>query len=259
MMELVLISLVAAVGAALSLFSGFGLGTVLMPVLALFFPVQDAIGFAALVHLATSLFKVGLVGRLAQKKIVLGFGLPALAGAFAGALLLVRLQDFPALAEYQLGMIHATVHPVKLAVGLVIAFFALWELRAADAQKPSFPEKMLAAGGLASGFFGGLSGHQGALRSAFLIRYHLSRDIFIGTNAVIAAMVDLTRLSVYGTDWFGKTLDAYGAKAAVVVAAALLGVLAANHFREQISWMQVQRLVAGLLFMTALALAAGWI
>lgn len=54
-------------------------------------------------------------------------------------------------------------------------------------------------GGVLSGFFGGLSGQQGAFRSAFLLHAGLDPQRFIATNAAIATLVDITRLVVYGS------------------------------------------------------------
>ena len=59
-MELALIAFAALVGSTLTLFSGFGLGTMMTPVFALFFPVPLAIAATAVVHLASNLFKLGL-------------------------------------------------------------------------------------------------------------------------------------------------------------------------------------------------------
>ena len=75
-------------------------------------------------------------------------------------------------------------------------------------------------GGLISGFFGGLSGHQGALRSAFLLRYQLSKEVFIGSGIAIACMVDITRLFIYLPQWFHQNN-----KPALVLI--LLGIIAA--------------------------------
>ena len=61
-MDVLLISIVAFIGSGLTFFSGFGLGTVLLPVFALFFPVQVAVGLTAVVHFLNNLFKLGLVG-----------------------------------------------------------------------------------------------------------------------------------------------------------------------------------------------------
>ena len=52
LMEYVVIVIVALCVSMLTLFSGFGLGTLLMPALAIFFPVPVAIAATAIVHLA---------------------------------------------------------------------------------------------------------------------------------------------------------------------------------------------------------------
>jgi len=70
--------------------------------------------------------------------------------------------------------------------------FALLELHPRF-EKLEFDREYLPFGGLVSGFFGGLSGHQGALRSAFLAKVGISPEGFVGTNAVIGLLVDLTR------------------------------------------------------------------
>jgi uncharacterized membrane protein YfcA len=87
-MSYIVICIVALVVSGLTLFSGFGLGTLLMPAFALFFPVEIAVGATAVVHLANNIFKAVLVGRKADFGIVLKFALPAAAAAVLGALLL---------------------------------------------------------------------------------------------------------------------------------------------------------------------------
>jgi uncharacterized protein len=79
-----------------------------------------------------------------------------------------------------------------------LIFFALFDIipKLASLQ---FDKKYLILGGLLSGFFGGLSGNQGALRSAFLIRANLSKEAFIATGVIIACLVDVSRLSIYSS------------------------------------------------------------
>ena len=84
-MVYLLICLVAIVVSALTLFSGFGLGTLVMPAFALFFPVPGAVAATAVVHLANNLFKVALVGRQADRSVVLRFALPGAVAAINGA------------------------------------------------------------------------------------------------------------------------------------------------------------------------------
>jgi uncharacterized membrane protein YfcA len=196
-MDILIISVSALLASCLTFFSGFGLGTILPPVFALFFPVSVAIAMTAVVHLANNLFKIGLVGRDAHWPTVIRFALPAALAAIVGASLLAKTSTLLPWASYEfLGRIH-DITPVKALIGGVITVFALLELSPSFAQL-AFPAHWLVTGGLLSGFFGGLSGNQGALRSAFLIKLGLSKESYIGTGAVCTVVVDLVRIAVYG-------------------------------------------------------------
>ena len=76
-MDIILLSLVAFIVAILTFFSGFGLGTILTPVFMIFFPVDVAIALTGIVHFFNNIFKLILVGKKANKQIVLRFGIPA--------------------------------------------------------------------------------------------------------------------------------------------------------------------------------------
>ena len=97
-----LVCLVAFVAAGLTLFSGFGLGTLLLPAFALVFPIEIAVAATAVVHLANNLFKLWLIGRQASRRVVVAFGVPAIVGAVVGAALLVALGEAAPVAEYEL-------------------------------------------------------------------------------------------------------------------------------------------------------------
>lgn len=127
--------------------------------------------------LANNLFKLLLVGRSADKKIVIKFGVPAVIASLLGAPLLAYVSLLPVIASYQLGGAPHEVTIVKLATGLIIIFFACFELIPRFANI-SISQKYLPFGGLLSGFFGGLSGNQGALRSIFLIKSQLDKKEF---------------------------------------------------------------------------------
>jgi hypothetical protein len=186
MLPYLLPSLAAFCTAGLTFFSGFGLGTLLLPVFALFFPLEVAIGLTALVHLANNVFKLLLVGKYADIAIVLRFGLPALAAAFFGAAALLQLTHLAPLASYHLLGRTFQILPMKLVVALLMVFFGILEVYPALSRFTLTP-RWLPLGGVLSGFFGGLSGHQGALRSAFLLKCGLTKEGFISTGVVIAA------------------------------------------------------------------------
>ena len=80
-MEYAVIALVACGVSALTFFAGFGLGTLLLPAFAFFFPLPVAIALTAVVHFLNGLCKLVLVGRRASLWVVLRFGLPAMVAA----------------------------------------------------------------------------------------------------------------------------------------------------------------------------------
>lgn len=250
------VPLAALVASALSLFSGFGLGTILLPVFALFFPIDVAVAATAVVHLISNLFKLTLVGRQAAGRVVLRFGLPAIVTAWVGAGLLVRLGTLPPLATYAFGGAPRAIEPIKLVVAILMAFFAWWEW-SPRSQSMAFAPRWLPLGGAISGFFGGLSGHQGAFRSLFLLRAGLNPQAFIATGVVIACLIDLTRLVVYSDRLAALTWAAHGFPITVAALAACAGAWIAARRARTITLPVLRRLVATLLLAIALGLATG--
>jgi uncharacterized membrane protein YfcA len=253
-----IISLVAFGAALLTFFSGFGLGTILMPVFALFFPVELAIALTGVVHFFNGIFKLFLIGRHADKSILLRFGIPAILAAFAGAWLLLQLSDIPVLYRYEWFGRDFVVTPVKLVIAVLLITFALLDLLPFF-ERWQIRREHLPVGGLLSGFFGGLSGHQGALRSAFLVRAGMSKEAFIGTATVIAVCIDFSRLSVYATRFWDAGLQHQLPLILSATLAAISGAYLGLRLLRKVTLNFVQRLVAIMLLVIALALGTGLI
>ena len=147
-----------------------------------------------------NIFKLFLLGQKANKQALLAFGIPAILFAFVGAYLLSFLNTAQPIGNYTLGSHTFTLLPIKLCIGFILLFFALFEIIPSWSQL-TFDKKYLPLGGVLSGFFGGLSGMQGALRAAFLIRAGLTKESYIGTGVVIACLIDLSRMGVYVQNW----------------------------------------------------------
>ena len=262
-MEYVIVATSALFVSGLTLFSGFGLGTLLLPVFALFLPVEVAVAATAVVHGANNILKVSLLGRQADWNVVLRFGLPAILAAFIGAAALGFVSELPVVAEYSVGSREAVVTPVKLVMGVLMVVFALFELLPA-LRNLEFDRKLLTLGGVLSGFFGGLSGHQGALRSAFLAKVGLSTAAFVGTNAVVGLLVDLARISIYGTVFLRGGSDGMheaqvGDLVLTGIVAAFAGVLLGKRFIGKVTMRAIQILTGSMLLGIALALGVGLI
>ena len=104
---------------------------------------------------------------------------------------------------------------------------------------------------------GGLTGMQGALRSAFLIRAGLSKEAFIATGVVVAAVIDVTRLGVYTRSLVSQQAQLDYRLLAAAVGAAFAGALLGNRFLPRLTLTAIQRTVAAMLAAVALGLMAG--
>jgi uncharacterized membrane protein YfcA len=262
-MEYVLICLVALTASAVTLFSGFGLGTVLMPAFAVFFPVEIAVAGTAVVHLANNIFKLILVGGRANASIAARFAIPAAVGAVFGALILGRLSGSVPLAQYEVGGIACVITIDKIVIAVLIAVFSLLDL-IPRFERVAFDPKYVGLGGAISGFFGGLSGLQGALRSAFLIRCGLDKDAFIGTAVVSAVVVDTARIAVYGVSFASEHFRsiARGDLVPLVLAGmvcAFIGSYCGARMVSKVTIGAVRILVGVLLLLLSVALGIGLI
>lgn len=248
---------VAAIGASvLTFLSGFGLGTLLMPVFALFFPVPLAIALTAVVHFLNNFFEIAFLYRQVNVKIALAFGLPAAAGAYGGARLLGLMAGITPLATYHVLGIYAEVTVVKLAVALLILFFAAIEV-VPRFRTISFDRRYVSLGGIVSGFFGGLSGHQGAPRAAFLIRTGLPKEAYVATGVAAAILIDLSRLSVYFRHFALARPGGHLPLLLAASAAALVGTAIGSRVIGKVTFRIVRILVSGLLTVVAAGLGAG--
>lgn len=197
-MDLFFLILVSFGASCLTFFCGFGLGTILTPVF--YIITKDlvlALMMTAVIHFLNNLFKFFLMQKKVDWSVAGKFGIAAIPAAFLGAYLVTYIENI------QIGTISILGFTNELLLlnsifGVVLILFALIEL--IDSWGLYFAKKSLILGGLLSGFFGGLSGHQGALRTAFLIKFNLSKETFIATGIVIALAVDLVRTPIYFRD-----------------------------------------------------------
>lgn len=261
MTSYVIVCVVALAASWLTLISGFGLGTLLLPAFAVVFPLEIAVSATAVVHLLNNLFKLTLVGRWALPRLVAAFGIPAALGAFAGAWILRSVTGRPPIATWTAAGRAFDVTTTGLLVGTLVFAFAIAEFGGAKGSTRIGP-RWIPFGGLLSGLFGGLSGHQGALRSTFLLQAGLTKERFIATGVWCAVLVDCSRLSVYGPAFFTRHFEALGRGdgpllMAAATASAFVGAFVGARLLHKVTLDAVHRLVGGLLVLFGLAMAVG--
>lgn len=246
----------AFMASVLTFFSGFGLGTILLPVFALFFPLSTAIVMTGIVHFLNGILKVAVIKKHIHFPTLWRFGLFAIPAAILGALLLSRLENQVPLFTYQLFSKSFSVTSLKLVVGVLMIFFTALELLP-GIKKIEISPRFLPLGGIISGFFGGLSGHQGAFRSMFLVRAGLTKEQFIATGSAFSFFVDLTRLTVYFKNISHLNLEENTAHLLSATLAATAGVIVGNRLLKKVDMIIVRYTVATMIFSLGVLLASG--
>ena len=168
------------VAAALTVPAGFGLATMTTPLFLLWFEPHQAIAGVAVVHGAHNAMKSHMLRAHIDRDALRRFGWALLLGALIGALL---QSVIPA-------------EPLLLLVG--VALIVLPILKVSESWTAiRLPEAEDRIGGFGSGFLGGLTGHQGALRAMFLKQRLPDKSEYAATAAVLALVVDATRIPIY--------------------------------------------------------------
>lgn len=224
---------------AVTLMSGFGVGTLLTPVFTMIYDIKTAVFLVAIIHLTNNLFKCGLFAKYLEKKIFLRFGVISIVGAVVGSLFY--------------GSVNATV--LKVILGMFLVLVGVHEFLPFG-QNWTLPRHFDFVGGFASGLLGGLIGNQGAIRSAYLLNYQISKETFVATAASIAILIDVSRIPVYvlkemelfrDVGW-GLGIVAVAAIGGTFLGKKLLSIVSLQRFRALIG---VFLIATGILFVVS--------
>jgi uncharacterized membrane protein YfcA len=168
------------VAGAVAAVSGFGIGSLLTPLLLLSMPTAHAVAIVAIPHaLATGIRWLRLRSAV-HGPTFRQFGIASAAGGLVGAALQSRL-DSPVLTLVlaSLLLVAGTTEVLERRIPLPQSRF--WRI----------------LGGAFSGLFGGLVGNQGGIRAAALLGFQLRPHQLVATATASALLVDAARIPVY--------------------------------------------------------------
>lgn len=179
-MEILAIALLTLVSSAIGTIMGFGTSTIMVPVLVLFFPPVTAIFLVTIIHWFSDLWKVILFKKGFNLRLVALLGITGVVTGYGGAALSLA------------------VDPTILlrALGVFLSLYALFLLLRPSFTIPARPS-VAVAGGAVSGFFAGVFGVGGAVRSVVLTAFNLPKEVYVATAGAIGILVDSTRIITY--------------------------------------------------------------
>ena len=227
MEELLLVAIGSFLAAALTVPAGFGLSTILTPLVLLLMGPHEAVAVVAVVHGAHNAGKFSALRESVDFEAFRRYGVWLVLGAILGAALQNEVPQKPLLA-------------------LIGAFLVSLPLLSMSEGWTGYriPEANDSLGGFGSGFMGGLTGHQGALRAMFLTRRLPDKMTYAATASVLALCVDLSRVPVYLLFRYDE-MSQHAALTLVLVISALIGVRVGKTWLERLKSEWIHRGVMG--------------
>ncbi|OHB65997.1 MAG: hypothetical protein A2Y77_00025 [Planctomycetes bacterium RBG_13_62_9] len=234
--ELLLILIVVIVASGIGTMTGFGLSTIMIPVLVLFYPMPETLLFVGIVHWFGDLWKLLLFREGIRWRLILSFGIPGVLATILGARLIFSIP----------GDILRRILGVFL-IGYVIFLFVHSAFRVRHDALTG------AVGGALSGFFAGIFGIGGAIRAMFLSAFDLPKAVYLATAGAIALAIDTPRLITY--IWQGARLEPLLLQGLLLfVPASFLGARIAKGLVNRIPQRHFRKIIAALLLVLGLRL-----
>lgn len=234
-MEILALTLLTFLAGILGTVTGFGISTVMVPIVLLFLPLPETLLLVGVIHWFGDIWKMYFFKHGFNTKLLLAFAIPGIFMAFVGARMALTLPEI--LLSRFIGLILITY--------VVYLFF-----------KPSFKLKdnILTAslGGGGSGFLGGISGvGGGALRAVVLNAFNLPKVEYIFISGLTGFVIDASRIATY---FFGGTrINPYLTLGLLIfIPASFLGAWVAKKIINKIPQKTFRNLISLFLFLIGL-------
>jgi uncharacterized membrane protein YfcA len=209
--------------------SGFGIGSLLTPVLALQVGTKLAVAAVSIPHAVGTAQRFWLLRRHVDWRVVRSFGVTSALGGLAGALLQTR----------------ASSRGLEIVFGVLLLLAGTSELTGWMRQVHWGRSAAWLAGAI-SGALGGLVGNQGGIRTAAMLGYDVPKESFVATATAIALFVDAARLPVYLITQ-GQEIVAIWGDLLIATCAVILGTFMGQRALARLSQSLFRRVVALLL------------
>jgi uncharacterized protein len=175
-----LLTIAGIIAGAIAAISGFGIGSILTPLLAAWLGTKLAVALVSIPHLIGTTLRFVVIRQHVDRRVLWSFGLTSAAGGLIGALLHIWLRSAA------LGYV----------LGALLVFAGIMGLSGL-ASRMRFGRRTAWIAGALSGLFGGMVGNQGGIRSAALLGFQLQPAAFVATATAIALLIDACRMPVY--------------------------------------------------------------
>ncbi len=234
--EIIYIALLTLLASAIGTLAGFGISTIMVPVLLLILPIPQTLLFVGIVHWFNDVWKLLLFRKGIRWKLFLAFGLPGLVTSFIGSSLTLRISR-----EF-----------LSRALGIFLIAYVIFIIYN-RAFKLSQRLSVAISGGALTGFFSGVFGIGGEINAVALSAFNLEKAVYVATAGAISLVIDSTRIVTYlkgDTVLEPSILSGF----LIFIPASLIGVMIGKRGVERIPQEKFRNFVAGFIFLFGLKL-----
>jgi uncharacterized membrane protein YfcA len=235
----ILVGVAAFLAGAVASVTGFGIGSLLTPLLSLRTGMKLAVAAVSLPHLAGTMLRFWRLKGSMDRRVFLSFGLPSAAGGLVGALIHT----------------YATSPALTALLGLLLLFAGTMSLTG-YADRLRFRGATAWVAGALSGLFGGMVGNQGGIRSAGLLGFDVSKEAFVATATAVGLIVDGVRMPIYLVTEGAEIAQVWPLVGAATVGV-LAGTLAGEKVLRRVPEPAFRRIIAAVLIVLGIMLLAG--
>ena len=211
-----LVGVASIIAGAIAAVSGFGIGSVLTPVLQSHYDIKLAVAAVSVPHVVATAVRFWRLRRDVDPVVLKSFGVMSAAGGLTGAVL----------------QRYAAAPGLTVVFSVLLIFVGLAQLTGLS-ERMRFGKRTGWIAGVLSGALGGLVGNQGGIRSAALLGYDLSPARFVATATAAGLIVDAARMPVYVFTEHAR-LTALMPLMAVASAGAVIGTFAGARLLHRI-------------------------
>ncbi len=178
--EIIYISLLTLLASLIGTLAGFGISTIMVPVLLLVLPLPQTLLLVGIIHWFNDIWKILLFRKGIKWKLLLAFGLPGIFTSFLGSSLSLRISR----------------EILSRALGLFLIVYVIF-IVLNQTFKLSQKLSVAISGGSLTGFFAGIFGIGGEINAVALSAFNLEKAVYVVTAGAISFMIDSTRIATY--------------------------------------------------------------
>lgn len=228
------VALASFAGGLIAALAGFGIGSIITPLLAMRYGMSLAVPMVAIPHVLGTAIRFWFLRKSLDRHVLMTFGITSALGGLTGAILQIWIGG----------------RVLALILASLLIFAGITGLAGITLR---FGRKTAMVAGALSGLLGGLVGNQGGIRAGAMLGYNVSKEAFVATSTAVGLFIDGMRVPVYLLS-AGRQLLSVWPTVAIAAVGVVAGTYAGRLVLGRIEEATFKRVVSGLILLLGVSM-----